>query len=88
MAIGQGISQKHFEVGEEVIQQFRDAGFGDVYFENKNIDLAACNKKWMLDLDLKEYNIWSLNRCTFEEDFFSYRRDKGKTGRMWGVIGQ
>lgn len=87
VAIGQGISAKHFEVGDEVLQQFRDAGFGDVYFENNRIDLAACNKKWMLELGLFESNIWHMNRCTFEEDFFSYRRDKGKTGRMWGVIG-
>jgi polyphenol oxidase len=85
-AIGQGISLKRFEVGDEVIKQFRDAGFDDAYFENKHIDLAACNKKWMLDLGVNENNIWHLNRCTFEEDFFSYRRDKGKTGRMWGVI--
>jgi len=87
-AIGQGISFKRFEVGEEVTQQFRDAGFGDAYFENNRIDLAACNKKWMLNLGLYENNIWHLNRCSFEDDFFSYRRDKGKTGRMWGIISQ
>lgn len=85
-AIGQGISFKRFEVGDEVLHQFREAGFGEAYFENNRIDLAACNKKWMLDVGLHENNIWHLNRCTFEEDFFSYRRDKGKTGRMWGVI--
>ncbi len=85
-AIGQGISVKHFEVGDEVLQQFREAGFGETYYKNKHIDLAACNKKWMLDMGLHENNIWHLNRCTFEDDFFSYRRDKGKTGRMWGVI--
>lgn len=85
-AIGQGISLKRFEVGEDVIQQFRDAGFGDAYFDANRIDLAACNKKWMLDMGLHEQHIWHLNRCTFEDDFFSYRRDKGKTGRMWGLI--
>jgi len=87
VAIGQGISVKHFEVGDEVLQQFHEAGFGDAYFENNCINLAACNKKWMLEAGLPEPNIWNLNRCTFEDDFFSYRRDKGKTGRMWGVIG-
>ncbi len=86
-AIGQGISLKRFEVGDEVIQQFRSAGFGESYFDNNHLDLASCNKKWMLDLGLVENNIWHLNRCTFQDDFFSYRRDKGKTGRMWGVIG-
>ncbi len=86
-AIGQGISLKHFEVGDEVLKQFYEAGFGESYFENNHINLAACNTKWMLDVGLQENNIWHLNRCTFEEDFFSFRRDKGITGRMWGVIG-
>lgn len=86
-AIGQGISLKQFEVGDEVLEQFREAGFSDEYFNNNRIDLAACNKKWMLDLGLSESNIWNLSRCTFEPDFFSYRRDRGKTGRMWAIIG-
>lgn len=85
-AIGQGISLKRFEVGDEVLKQFRVAGFDESYFESNRINLAACNKKWMLEAGVSEPNIWHLNRCTFEEDFFSYRRDKGKTGRMWGVI--
>jgi len=36
---------------------------------------------------LKE-NIVCSELCTFEEEelFFSYRRDKGKTGRMTGMI--
>lgn len=87
VAIGQGISQKNFEVGDEVLKQFKDAGFSKDYFESNHINLAACNQKWMMDMGLKASNIWNLNRCTFEEDFFSYRRDKGKTGRMWGLIG-
>ena len=36
--------------------------------------------------NILEKNIWSLNRCTFEKDFFSYRRDQQITGRMWSVI--
>ena len=36
--------------------------------------------------NILDENIWVMNRCTFEKDFFSYRRDKGLTGRMWAVM--
>jgi hypothetical protein len=31
-----------------------------------------------LSSGIKRENIWALNRCTTEDDFFSYRRDNGK----------
>jgi len=86
VAIGQGISQKNFEVGNEVIEQFEKGGFPDSCWENNRIDLVACNKFVLTQNNIPEKNIWQMNRCTFEEDFFSYRRDKGKTGRMWSII--
>ena len=85
-AIGQGISQDKFEVGPEVIEQFEKEGFPSYCWKERYIDLIACNKFVMLQHGIKEENIWSMNRCTFEDDFFSYRRDNGKTGRMWAVI--
>jgi hypothetical protein len=86
VAIGQGISQNKFEVGNEVIEQFEKAGFPSSCWNDNKIDLIACNKYMLLQKGINEKNIWSMNRCTFEEDFFSYRRDSGKTGRMWAVI--
>jgi len=86
MAIGAGICKDHFEVGEEVHEKFRSAGFTENIFYGKNIDLVEANKFVALESDLKEKHIWALQRCTYETDFFSYRRDAGKTGRMWGVI--
>ncbi len=87
VAIGQGISQKNFEVGQEVIEQFKNANFPEYCWKNRNIDLIACIKFVLLETGLSEKNMWSMNRCTFEDDFFSYRQDKGLTGRMWAVIG-
>lgn len=86
VAIGQGISAKRFEVGAEVQQRFREEGFPEHCFENNTIDLIACNKHVILQQGIAPKNIWSMNRCTYESDFFSYRRDAGLTGRMWAII--
>jgi polyphenol oxidase len=85
-AIGQGISFGKFEVGNEVTEKFINAGFPLQFMQNGKIDLAGCIMHTLLGSGLTMKNIWHMNRCTFEEDFFSYRRDKGITGRMWAVI--
>lgn len=85
VAIGQGISVEKFEVGPEVIAQFKEAGFPSFCIRENKIDLIACNQ-WILQRHIPGKNTWSMNRCTFENDFFSYRRDRGVTGRMWGLI--
>lgn len=86
VAIGQGICQNHFEVGKEVLQQFEQAGFNNNCWENNKIDLLKCNLEVLINAGVDEKNIWSMNLCTYENDFFSYRRDQGQTGRMWAVI--
>jgi len=86
VAIGQGISHKNFEVGQEVIEQFRDTGFPETCFTGMHLNLLEANKFLLIKNGIKPENIWAMNRCTFEPDFYSYRRDKGKTGRMWAVI--
>jgi polyphenol oxidase len=86
VAIGQGICQDKFEVGLEVIEKFKEAGFPDYCWQENKIDLIKCNVFILKQNDISEQQIWSMNRCTFEPDFFSYRRDKGQTGRMWGLI--
>ena len=86
VAIGQGICKEKFEVGQEVIEQFKTNGFPNELLSNNKIDLAACNQFVLNENGINDSQIWKMNRCTFEQDFFSYRRDKGKTGRMWAVI--
>lgn len=85
-AIGQGISQPNFEVGEEVVTQFAEAGFPSDCWQERYIDLAKANQFSLEQAGIPAENIWRMNRCTYEPDFFSYRRDKGITGRMWAVI--
>lgn len=86
VAIGQGISQKRFEVGPEVIEKFKDAGFPEDCWNENKIDLIRCNLFILKQNNILAENIWAMNRCTFEEDFFSHRRQNGLTGRMWGLI--
>lgn len=86
VAIGQGISAKNYEVSEEVIQQFKDQHFPETCWKKRQLDLLKANQFVALENGILEDNIWSMNRCTTESDFFSYRRDHGKTGRMWAVI--
>lgn len=86
VAIGQGISQARFEVGEEVKTIFREAGFPKTIIVGHTIDLIAANEFVLKEFGVLSQHIWAMRRCTFEPDFFSYRRDKGLTGRMWGAI--
>jgi polyphenol oxidase len=86
VAIGQGICQQNFEVGDEVIEQFEKAGFPSTSWKNNRIDLTLCNQHVLKESGIATENTWIMNRCSFEPEFFSYRRDKGKTGRMWAVI--
>jgi len=88
VAIGQGISQQNFEVGAEVVDLFLAEKFPNSCIFNSKIDLITCNKHVLKQHNIPDSNIWSMNRCTFEDEFFSYRRDKGITGRMWAVIAQ
>ena len=86
VAIGQGICQTNFEVGNEVIEEFEKNGFPNYCWKQNKIDLIACNKFVLFQNNILEENSWTMNRCTFEEEFFSYRQDNGKTGRMWALI--
>lgn len=86
VAIGQGICRDNYEVSEEVIMQFREAGFPPDCWSGRQLDLLAANRFVALEAGIPEKQIWSMNRCTTEADFFSYRRDGGKTGRMWAVM--
>ncbi len=86
VAIGQGICKANYQVSEEVIQQFKSAGFTNGCWEGRQLDLLQANKFVALQSGIDPKHIWSMNRCTTEGDFFSYRRDNGKTGRMWGLI--
>lgn len=86
VAIGPGISRMAYEVSPELIDQFREAGFSDHNFSGRHLDLAQCIRQNLLESGISEAHIQTLARCTTDADFFSHRRDNGRTGRLWSVI--
>ncbi len=85
-AISPCISQENFEVGEDVFVQFDQK-----YFRRKS------ENKWLLDLksvlvdQLHSAAVQEIeldDACTFadSERYFSYRRDREKSGRMMGFF--
>jgi YfiH family protein len=86
VAIGPGISGTKYEVSTELIDQFRMQGFPEHCFNGRLLNLLAANVFVLEQAGIDTKNIHCINRCTTETEFFSHRRDQGKTGRMWGVI--
>jgi polyphenol oxidase len=53
------------------------------------LDLVDANRQQLLAAGLAKKNVWSTDLCTncHPELLFSYRAEKGKTGRLMGVVG-
>ena len=50
------------------------------------LDLGQANA-WLLETaGVPRGAIWRAGLCSTDERFFSYRRDQGRTGRMWAII--
>ena len=88
--IGPGISLESFEVGDEVYQQFADAGF-DMHaiarkYKKWHLDLPLCNRMQMENLGVRD--ILMSDICTYQhcDDYFSARRLGVKSGRIFTGI--
>lgn len=90
--IGPGISQKAFEVGDEVYEAFREAGFDMDLIGRKeakwHIDLWEANRQQLLAHGVKPENIEIAGICTYANnaDFFSARRQGICSGRILSGI--
>jgi YfiH family protein len=84
--IGPCISFAHFEVGDEVAEQF-DEAFKTRKETKWQVDLKAANKAQLESLGIQQIEVDPA--CTVENnaDFFSHRTEKGMTGRMLALIG-
>lgn len=81
------ISQKNFEVGEEVAVQFPDEFVDRKTYVKPHVDLAGFVRHQLLEAGVREQNIQMSGECTIENDkFYSYRRERGKAGRMLAMI--
>lgn len=90
VVLGPGINACHFEIKEDVLDEF--VGH-EKFILNKDgkifVDLKGIIKKQLLNLGVKEDNIENDSACSFEaENLFSFRRDKPEiTEAMIAVIG-
>ena len=91
--IGPGISLKNFEVGQEVYDQFAEAGFQMEYialkYEKWHIDLPMCNRMQLEEAGVPLQSIRQMAVCTYDQtdDYFSARRLGINSGRIYtGVI--
>lgn len=81
------ISQKNFEVGEEVAAEFPDEFVDRTNYKKPHVDLKEFIRAQLLEQGMKESKIELDTECTIDnENFYSYRRQKEKSGRMMGII--
>ena len=82
------ISQKHFEVGPDVSDQFPDHVVDDVTYQKPHIDLRSYVREELLQNGIRSEAIEIDPNCTFEEEdkLYSYRREQERSGRMLGIV--
>jgi YfiH family protein len=86
--VGPCIGPRAFEVDEDVYSKFSADYF--VKKENKWLfNMKEVIKDQLTSDGVPQHQIEVSAHCTFSEPeiFYSYRRDKGNTGRLWAVIG-
>jgi len=93
VAFSPSICYRCYEIGSDLYAKYLAAGWlADRHlFRHENryyLDIAAVNRSQLLDAGISNRNIANSSWCTSCNPnlFYSYRRDKGKTGRMIGFI--
>ncbi len=97
-AIGAAATGKNYEIGQDVIDAFREnfSNVENIFTPTRAghalVDLPLANKQQLLIAGVSPENIYAAPFCTIERTdlFFSYRAEKklyGKTGRLLSVIG-
>lgn len=91
VALGPGAGPG-FQVGPEVAEAFAQAGL-ETFRPDPSapgrfcLDLASALRQQALSLGIRSEHFWTLGADTLHDPrFFSHRRERGITGRMWGLI--
>jgi len=90
--IGPSIGVDHYEVGVDVISQFREkyTRDADQILQTKNgstfLDLWAANAIQLRNAGVEQIQISSICTACNLEDWFSHRAEKGKTGRFGALM--
>ena len=92
-AIGPSIGPANFEVGMDVVEEFRKVFGTHAPAQLKcggkaHVDLRSGIALQLRACGVDADHIDSTDRCTFRDadEFFSHRRDRGVTGRMAAII--
>jgi polyphenol oxidase len=82
-AIGPAIGKCCYEVGAEVATQF------GLPPQRANLDLAEINQRQLMEQGVTSGRIYCAGLCTkcLEKEFYSWRRDGERAGRMLSVAG-
>lgn len=81
------ISQSNFEVGEEVAQEFPDHLVDRTIGPKPYLDLRGFIFEQLTEAGIHQDHIQSDGRCTVRDNqFYSYRRERDRAGRMLGFI--
>lgn len=82
------LSLKNFEVGLEVAGQFPDQFVDYDNYEKPHVDLKGFLKYQMMQSGIQESHIEIREECTISQadQFYSYRREGDKSGRMMALI--
>ncbi|GAB5408751.1 MAG: peptidoglycan editing factor PgeF [Balneolaceae bacterium] len=82
------LGKHNFEVGEEVASKFSDHLVDREHYKKPHVDLKGLIKDQLVNSGVKLSNIDIDERCTIDHEalFYSYRREKEKSGRMVGII--
>lgn len=94
IGIGPCINKCCYEVDQPVIDKFKQAfSYWDKLVEYKGngkwmLDLLLANKSLLKDVGINSTQITTSDYCTscFNDLFFSYRKDQGKTGSLAAII--
>lgn len=93
VAIGPSIKRCCYEVDGDVKDAVEDATGKENYYAERDgkyyLDLSSANMIQAMSAGVLKANIWRSGECTCcnPERFYSYRHEKGKTGRQGGFIG-
>jgi len=90
IVIGPGIQGSCYEVKEDVFSEFPEKFLKEHEDkEKKYLDLQSFIKNQLINQGVVENNIYIDPTCTHcdVKRYYSYRRDKYKSGRMIGIIG-
>lgn len=82
------ISERHFEVGEEVAEQFPDEVVDRNSYEKPHIDLKQFIQDQLIEQGVSSDAIELHPGCTYDQQkrFYSYRREGNESGRMFAFI--